>query len=53
MRAGVAQSVEQLPCKHQVEGSSPPASSKLINNLIEMLKFLPLSWIYFCDDGCL
>ena len=26
-RAGVAQSVEQLPCKQQVAGSSPTASS--------------------------
>ncbi len=36
-RAGVAQSVEQLPCKHQVGGSSPPASSRnnLLNNLGE------------------
>lgn len=30
-RAGVAQSVEQLPCKQTVGGSRPPASSRLTN----------------------
>ena len=30
--AGLAQMVEQLPCKHQVGGSTPPAGTTLITN---------------------